>query len=274
MAVPVAVPPAVVAPAPVPPPPARSVVVTSPRPAVSAALTDTRIEVTRSFRGARIVLYGAVFDPRREPHDVVVVVRGPEEPVPIVRKIRVLGLWLNTPPVVFRGAPGYYMAASTRPLNQVANFAVRRRLGLGVENLRFAAPEEERVESRYGVSDVIVSRLGPDYFEYRQAVVRLKLREELYAADSDAVRFVDQGLFRADVALPASAPTGRYEAVIHLLRNGVPVATRRRELTVEKVGLERALYLLAHQRPWLYGISSVLFAVFAGWGASAAFRRP
>ena len=215
-----------------------------------------------------------MFDPRRQPHDVVVVVRGPQEPVPIVRKVRVLGLWLNTPPVIFRGAPGYYMAASTRPLNQAASFAVRRRLGLGVENLPFAAPDEERVESRYGVSDVIVSRLGPDYFEYRRAVVRLKLREGLYAADSDAVRFVDQGLFRADIALPAAAPTGRYQAEIHLLRNGVPVAVRRRDLTVEKVGVERALYVFANERPWSYGVASVVFALFAGWFASAIFRRP
>ena len=273
VALPPQVPPAIVAPAPVAPP-RPAVVPRSQTPAVSAALTDTRIEVTRSFSGARIVLYGAVFDPRRAPHDVVVVVRGPQEPVPIVRKVRVAGLWLNTPPVIFRGAPGYYMAASTRPLDQVASFAVRRRLGLGVENLPFAAPAEERVESRYGVSDVLVSRLGPDYFQYRQAVVRLKLREGLYAADSNAVRFVDQGLFRADIALPAAAPTGRYTAEIHLLRNGAPVAVRRRELTVEKVGLERALYDFAHQRPWLYGISSVIFAFVAGWGASAVFRRP
>lgn len=256
-------------PAYIPPPPSPG-----PAPAVSAALTETQVEVTRTFSGARIVLYGAVFDPARRPHDVVVVVRGPQEPVPIVRKVRVAGIWLNTPPVIFRGAPGYYMAASTRPLNQVANFAVRRRLGLGVENLAFAAPEEERVESRYGVSDVLVSRLGPDYFEYRQAVVRLKLREGLYAADSDAVRFVDQGLFRADIRLPAAAPTGRYQAEIHLLREGVPVAMRRRSLTVEKVGVERALYVFAHQRPWLYGVAAVVFALFAGWAASAVFRRP
>jgi len=260
-------PPAVIAPAPAP-------AAERPSPAVSAALTDTRIEVTRSFSGAKIVLYGAVFDPRREPHDVVVVVRGPQEPVPIVRKVRVFGLWLNTPPVVFRGAPGYYMAASTRPLGEVASFAVRRRLGLGVENLPFAAPEEERVESRYGVADVVVSRLGHDYFEYRRAVVRLKLREGLYAADSDAVRFVDQGLFRADIALPASAPNGRYEAEIHLLRGGVPVASRQRALTVEKIGLERALFEFSRRRPWSYGIASVVFAILAGWGASAVFRRP
>ena len=246
----------------------------APPPAVSAALTETSVQVTRSFSGARIVLYGAVFDPEDRPHDVVVVVRGPEEPVHIVRKLRVLGLWLNTPPVEFRGAPGFYMAASTRPLNQVTGFAVRRRLRLGVENLAFEAPAEERVETRYGVRDITVSRLGAEYYDYRQAVVRLLQREGLYRADSDAVRFVDTGLFRADIALPAAAPTGRYEAEIHLFRDGRPVAVRTRTLTVEKVGVERWLYVFSRAQPWTYGVLSVCFALLSGWGAATAFRRP
>ncbi|MDP8916558.1 MAG: TIGR02186 family protein [Pseudomonadota bacterium] len=251
------------------PPPA---LLTPTPPAISAALTDTSIQVTSSFRGARIVLYGAVFDPLRAPHDVVVVVRGPEEPVRIVRKLRVAGLWLNTPPATFRGAPGYYMAASTRPLAQIAGFAVRRRLRLGVENV-FLEEEQARSETRYGVPGVLVSPLGQDYYDYRRAVVRLKQREGLYAADSDAVRWVDQNLFRADVALPAAAPTGRYEADIHLFRDGRQVALRTRTLTVEKVGVERVLYVFAHERPWTYGVVSVLFAIAAGWLASVVFRR-
>jgi len=43
--------------------------------------------------------------------------------------------------------------------------------------------------------------------------------------------------------------------------------------TVEKVGVERALYVWAHQRPWSYGLAAMAFALAAGWAASAAFRR-
>lgn len=262
MTLPPVLPPPVIAPPPPPGPPAS----------VAAALTDREIRVTSSFRGARIVLYGAVFDTLTAPHDVVVVVRGPEAPVRITRKIRVAGLWLNTPPAVFRGAPGYYMAASTRPLAQVTGFGDRRRLRLGVENI-FLEEVQARSETRYGVPGVLVSPLGQDYYDYRRAVVRLKQREGLYAADSDAVRFVDRGLFRADVALPAAAPTGRYEADIHLFRDGRLVALRTRTLTVEKVGVERLLYVFARERPWTYGVVAVIFAVAAGWTASAVFRR-
>jgi len=246
-----------------PPPPA----------AVAAALTETQVKVTSSFRGARIVLYGAVFDSAARPSDVVVIVRGPEQPVRVARKVRVGGLWINSRPVVFRGAPGFYMAASSRPLPEIAGFATLRRLGAGVDHLPIDAPGERRVETRYGVRDMVVSRLGADYLAWRRAVVRLKTEAGLYAADERGVRFVDDGLFRAEIALPAGAPTGVYQARVLLFQDGRPVATRLRTLHVEKAGFERALYVFAHDRPWSYGLASVAVALAAGWAASVAFRR-
>ena len=246
-----------------PPPPA----------AVSAALTTTNVRVTSSFRGARIVLYGAVFDPTAQPSDVVVIVRGPEAPLRMARKTRVAGVWVNSRPVVFEGAPGFYMAASTRPLGEIASFGTLRRLGAGVDHLGINAPLEERTETRYGVRDVVVSRLGQDYLDWRRAVVRLKEQSGLYAADEQGVTFVDRGLFKAEIDLPTAAPIGVYTAEIFLFQNGQPVSRRMRGLTVEKAGIERALYLFAHNRPWSYGLVSVAIALAAGWAASVVFRR-
>lgn len=245
----------------------------APPPAIAAALTETEVQVRSDFRGARIVLYGAVFDPAERPSDVVVVVRGPDQPVRIARKTRVAGLWLNSRPVVFEGAPGFYMAASNRPLEEIARFAVLRRLGAGMNHLPISAPAEERVETRYGVRDVVVSSLGADYLQWRQAVVRLKEAAGLYDVDDAGVRFVDRGLFRAELALPASAPVGDYRAEIYLFQDGAPVAVKASKLTVEKVGFERAIYMTAHRRPWSYGVACMVFALLIGWAASAVFRR-
>lgn len=242
-------------------------------PAVSAALTQTEVQVTSGFRGARIVVYGAVFDPSTKPSDVVVIVRGPEQPLRIARKIRAAGVWINSRPVVFRGAPGFYQTASTRPLDQIAGFGTLRRLGAGLDHLSINAPAEEYIETRYGVRDVVVSRLGADYLDWRRAVVRLKTNARLYASDDQGVKFVDQGLFRADVSLPTSAPIGRYTTEVILFQDGEPVSRKVRTLSVEKAGLERSLYLFAHDRPWLYGLASVAVALAAGWAASVVFRR-
>ncbi|PZQ64096.1 MAG: hypothetical protein DI570_06620 [Phenylobacterium zucineum] len=242
-------------------------------PVISAALTDTTVQVSSDFRGARIVLYGAVFDAAARPSDVVVLVRGPEQPVRIARKQQVMGLWLNSRPVVFQGAPGFYRAASNRPLEDIATFSTLRRLRAGVDHLAINAPAEQRIETRYGVRDVVVSRLGPDYYDWRRAVVRLKEQSGLYHEDGRGVRFVDRGLFRAEIALPTGAPTGVYQADILLFQDGKPVSRRTRTLSVEKVGVERALYVWAHKRPWSYGLAAMAFALVAGWAASAAFRR-
>lgn len=245
----------------------------TPPAAVSAALTTTNVRVTSSFRGARIVLYGAVFDPTAQPSDVVVIVRGPDAPLRMARKTRVAGVWVNSRPVVFEGAPGFYMAASTRPLGEIASFGTLRRLGAGVDHLAINAPLEERTETRYGVRDVVVSRLGQDYLDWRRAVVRLKEQSGLYAADEQGVTFVDRGLFKAEIDLPTAAPIGVYTAEIFLFQNGQPVSRRMRGLTVEKAGIERALYLFAYNRPWSYGLVSVAIALAAGWAASVVFRR-
>ena len=257
---------AIDAPPPAPPPAVASA-------AISAALTTTNVQVKSDFRGARIVLYGAVFDTGTRPSDVVVLVRGPDQPVRLTRKQRVAGVWLNSRPVVFRGAPGFYRAASNRPLEDIANFGVLRRLGAGLDHLTINAPEEQRVDTRYGVRDMVVSRLGADYYDWRRAVVRLKTNAGLYHEDGRGVQFVDRGLFRAEIALPTGAPTGVYKADILLFQDGKPVSRRSRTLTVEKVGIERALYVWAHSRPWSYGLAAMAFALAAGWAASAAFRR-
>jgi len=254
------------------PPPEQSAATTE-EVRVAAALTDARVMVDSSFRGASIVLYGAVFNPSPEPADVVVVVRGPNAPVRLVKKTRNMGVWLNSRPVLFEGAPGFYMTASTRPLSDIADFGQLRRLGVGVDHLRINAPEESRTVTRYGVRDVVVSRLGEDYLDYRRAVVRLREAAALYNTDPEGVTFVDRGLFRAEVELPAVAPTGQYFAEVWLFQDGEPASVSNLTLTVQKVGIERDIFEFAHRRPWLYGVLCVLLAAFTGWVASRVFRR-
>ncbi|MBP8062983.1 MAG: TIGR02186 family protein [Brevundimonas sp.] len=260
-------PPAIVAPA-----PERSVGTVG-QVRVASAMTDARVMIDSSFQGASIVVYGAVFNPTDRPADVVVVVRGPDGPLRLVKKTRNMGFWLNSRPVLFEGAPGFYMTASTRPLSDIADFGQLRRLGVGVDHLRIAAPQESRTVTRYGVRDVVVSRLGEDYLDYRRAVIRLREAAALYNTDPDGVEFVDKGLFRAELDLPAVAPTGQYFAEVWLFQDGEPVSVSNLTLTVEKVGLERDVYEFAHRRPWSYGVLTVLLAALMGWGASRLFRR-
>jgi uncharacterized protein (TIGR02186 family) len=248
--------------------------VPGPAPAeLSAALTQSHVAVSSNFRGASIVLYGAVQSPPDQPADIVVVIRGPDQPVRLVRKTNVDGLWLSSHPVVFEGAPSFYESAANRKLGDITDFSTLRRLGLGVDHLTIDAPQGSRVETRYGVRDMVVNQLGGDYLDWLNAVIRLKQKAGLYQDEPDGVKFVDRGLFRAEIRLPPEAPTGRYIADVWLFRAGKAVSVRSRDLVVEKVGFERGVYLSAHRHPWLYGAGCVLLGLAAGWAASRIFRR-
>lgn len=226
----------------------------SPPPPVQllADLTNANIEVTTGYSGASISVFGAVLDPAGDPADVVVVVRGPDQSVSIARRERRAGLWLNGAPSRVSGAPGFHLTASTRPLSRIADAGTLASSGAGLGGLSLSIPAGA---------------------EYRQAFIRLKAREGLYAENPRGVAFVDRGLFRARVDLPVSAPVGRYRVEVLLFKDGRAVARRGRDLTIEKVGVERLISGFAQQRPWSYGIASVLIALAAGWAASAAFRR-
>lgn len=219
---------------------------------LAADLTNANIEVNAGYSGASISVFGAVFGPADQPADVVVVVRGPDAPLLVARRERRAGLWLNGAPRNVVGAPGFHLTASSRDLRLIADPAALRSAGAGLGSLPLSSPG------------------GP---EYSQAAVRLRAGEGLYAEDPKGVDFVDQGLFRARIALPVSAPVGRYRVDVILFRNGEAVTRRSRDLTIEKVGIERLISGFAHQRPWSYGVVSVLIALAAGWAASAAFRR-
>jgi uncharacterized protein (TIGR02186 family) len=229
---------------------------------VVAGLSSDSVAITASFDGSDILIYGAVKRespiPLGPPLQVIVTVEAPAERVTIWKKERRFGIWLNAERVEVGAAPGFYVVATTGPLDQILDpeWDSRYRISLPLALRAFGADNE--------VSDVV---------PYTTALVRLRQEHELYRLDEGSVILVDQTLFRADVKLPANLVEGEYKTRIFLLRNGHIVDVYRAPIEVRKVGLERWLYRLAFDRPFLYGLMSLAVAVFAGWGASALFRK-
>ncbi len=229
-------------------------------PTVAAALTDDLIRITSRFTGARIDVFGVV-NGLGEEDDVVVVVRGPRQPVRLMRKRRVLGVWVNGEPTELEGAPAYYATASTRPLDEIAPAEELSRHDIGVANAPLRPLGDQAAE------------VLPHIEDYRNAIVRIKARDGLYYNAPGGVDVYDAGLFRARMELPPGSPTGTYRADVFVFRDGVTAARRSAELQVVKVGLERFIYDAAYEHPLAYGLSAVAFASFAGWFAAALYRR-
>jgi hypothetical protein len=65
----------------------------------------------------------------------------------------------------------------------------------------------------------------------------------------------------------------RYWADTYLFRDGRLISSQRKAVDVSRVGVERNIHDLATRASLLYGIITVMLALFAGWIASILFRR-
>ncbi len=224
-------------------------------------LSKRLIAITSNFKGTDLLLFGAVPAEARAGAegagaDIVVVIRGPKENLVVRRKDRVGGIWINRAAVTFRDVPGYYAVLSNRRLSEIAPPGILARHSIGLENLKLAPAEP-----------------SDDWMVFRDALIRKKRQNDLYAQREGAVTFLSGTLFRTDVRFPANVPDGDYRAEVYLFRDGEIESAHSSPLFIDKIGLERRIYGLAHRRPVIYGLIAIALAVIAGWLAAVTFRR-
>jgi len=219
------------------------------------------VQITADFTGSDILVYGAVLRDSTRPEgqslDVIVTLEGPATQVVVRRKERWLGIWVNRNAVHLNDVPSYFSIAATRPLPGILS------------------PQDD---ARYNISldrRVLVTRMSAnamDFPQYITALKRIRAKDGVFQTIPDAVKLSQDTLFRADFALPANVTEGDFRVRMFLLRDGQVIDTTEQIIGVRKAGIERQLANLAHQQPFIYGVLSLLMALVAGWGASAAFR--
>ncbi len=224
-----------------------------------AGLSQDRIQITSSYSGTDITVFGAIENSSgAKGRDVVVVVRGPTTTFTARRKTRVAGVWVNSNRVLIKEMPSYYFLASTHPIETLASQDTLDHYDLGLAH----------VEPAEG-SAPVTSKLEP----YRQAVIRAKERQGLYGEQSTGIEFLGPSLFRLHIAMPASVPRGTYQAEVYLVRDGAIISAQSNTLFVDQAGLERRLFNFAHNWPLAYGVSAVVMSLLLGWLSSVVFRQ-
>lgn len=228
---------------------------------IVTGLSQNRVQITANFDGSEILIYGAVKRDAPMPQDskleVIVTVEGPSTPLVIRRKQRVAGIWLNSSSVTIDSAPSFYAVATSGPLPEILS---------ETDDLRY------RITIPHAIRAVGISNEAENSADFIEALQRIRLEEDRFRVDENSVQLVEQTLFRTDVGLPANLTDGHYVVRLFILRSGHVIDSQERVIDVRKAGLERFLFNLAHQKPFLYGVLSLLMAAVAGWGASAAFR--
>ncbi len=227
---------------------------------VVAGLSQNRVAISANFDGSEILIFGAV---RREapppgtgPLEVIITVEGPQEPITVRRKAKRYGIWINVDGIEVDLAPSFYAIATTGPFQEIIK---------DIEDLR------HNVSIPRAIRAVGVTRDVDDPEVFVEALIRIRKSKDLYQLNPGTVVLSEETLFNTSVALPANLREGDYIVRIFLTRGGNVVDDYLTTIDVRKVGLERFLFNLAHDRPLIYGLLSLTIAIIAGWSASAVF---
>ena len=227
---------------------------------IVAGLSQNRVAITANFDGSEILIYGAVKretpTPTDSTLDMIITVEGPSVPLVIRRKEKLAGIWINGASVRIDSAPSFYTVATSGPLATILS---------NTDDLR------NKITIPQVIRAVGISAEASNSSDFVEALQRIRLQNDSYRIAENSVQLVEETLFRTDVVLPANLTEGNYRVRMFLLRGGKVVDTQERLIGVRKAGLERLLFNLAHERPFLYGVISLLMAAVAGWAASAAF---
>ncbi|HUE79942.1 MAG TPA: TIGR02186 family protein [Sphingomicrobium sp.] len=232
------------------------------KPVLVPDISSRSVEIRYSFTGAQLLLFGAILYPGgRVPDrqvDIVVVLRGPVEPIVVREKQQIAGIWMNADSNRFRSAPSFYAVASSRPISQLVDERTAAIYEMGVQNLQLspgggALPEKER--------------------RFEAGLLDLRNRQGLYAEYSRGVEIAEGVLYRATITIPSQVPVGTYIAETFLVDRGRVLAAATRDIEIGKTGFERFVTLAARRYALLYGIVAVLMSLALGYGAAVLFRR-
>jgi uncharacterized protein (TIGR02186 family) len=232
------------------------------QPRLIADVSQSRIDIEYSFAGAELLIFGAIQYPRgRVPEDVpeiAVIVRGPPESITVRRKERVLGIWMNVDAVRFETAPAFYAVATSAPSTHLTDERTAAIYELGLDHLQLSPasgnpPEETRT--------------------FEAGLIDLRKRAGLYSEAAGGVDIVEGVLYRARVNIPSDVPVGDYVAEVYLVQEGEVLARAAQEITIDKSGFERAIYVAAQDHELAYGLFAVALALISGWAASGIARR-
>jgi uncharacterized protein (TIGR02186 family) len=226
------------------------------RPAVPAATGEEavpglqvqpeHVSIGSDFGGASLTVRARL----PEGFQPVVRLRGPGERLVLKRKAKRAGiLWMTAGEVVFEDLPNIYQIMSAVPLADLAGPRVLSDLGLSYESL-------------------VTS--GSPSADWRGELIRLKEQAGLFSITPSGLSSaastaresleVSTGVFR----LPALTPPGELRLELFGFRNGEGRGFGSAQVTVERSGLTRTVWLLASEHAFLYGCVAVLIAVAAG----------
>ena len=229
-----------------------------------STVSSSNVQITSSFDGATLSLFGniepdATGTTPRGPFNVIITVTGPLQDRVARLKTNVFGIWTNTDQVTFKGFPSFYAVLASGKLDNIADGQV-----LTAETIR---PIDVAMIASRDNAGVRSEHFGGE-------LVRLMTQQSHFQLKEDAVRFLSNTAYVAQVTLPSDVPNGSFLThTIVLDQSKQVVADGTQGFTVRKTGFENFVFVASKQQPLLYGLVCVILALGTGWLAGVAFKR-
>jgi uncharacterized protein (TIGR02186 family) len=227
---------------------------------VTMNLEPSDVRISAFYNGADLSVTGEA------PADAEVLIRltGERHDVTLKKKGKVGGLmWMNVAEVTFKNVPSVYLLYTSKALGEIAtagNTTAWNSLGLGFDSVK------EQME--------IVSDANDKEILYND-FMKMKKHEDLYSIKPDTVKFVNNSgaikSYSATIPVPPKLKQGAYQIDVIAVSGDRIIASTSKELKLEQVGFPAFLSSLAFGRSLLYGILSVVIAIFGGLGMSMVF---
>jgi uncharacterized protein (TIGR02186 family) len=223
-------------------------------------VSQHEVQVRQGFTGTELLLFGAILEPdgRRagRDYDIVVVLKGPTEPIRLREKQKILGVWINADSTAFRSAPSYFAVASSKPISEIVDDRTAAIYELGLDYLQLSP----------------IGSIEPkEQDRFTQGLVAMRARQGLYREEPAGVTIREQVLYQARIALPSNVQTGRYTAETFAITHGRVIASATADVDVSKQGFERVVANYAENDGFFYGLFAVALSLGMGWIAHRLF---
>jgi len=230
----------------------------------SAMLTATanhdRITIDFFYHGGSVSIRGES-DPGV---DLIIKMTAPDEHQVLKQKGKVGGmLWMKVGTLTYERVPNFYAIPSTRKLEDILSKEEMEKYTIGYAALG------KHVEVTPVANEQEKAKWFGEFVKYKED-------SHVYALSTDKIETKMSAAGRQEYSIltewPYQAAPGEYLIMVYAVKDGKVVEKAESRVTVEQVGVVKALATLAKNKAAFYGLLSIGIALGAGFGVGLVFR--
>jgi len=196
--------------------------------------------------------------------DLIIKIASPEGHETLKQKGKVAGLlWMNTGTLNLENVPNLYSIYSTKNIEDILSTDEMDKYVIGYPALN------RHIEIKPASNENEKSKWFNEFVKYKESS---DLYKTSYGKITTSAKDGKQAYYIL-TAWPYQAPPGDYLVTVYAVRDKKIIEKAEVNVSVEQVGIIKALASMAKSKAALYGIISIVAALTAGFGVGLIFRK-